>query len=64
LSIPELDMQLARLMDMGRMPVVEFGAKLMRKCLFEEPQIATPNDFFNSIEMLHKFKQQGKATDL
>ncbi|KAJ3092021.1 hypothetical protein HK102_011503 [Quaeritorhiza haematococci] len=64
LGVPELDMQLARLMEIGRMPVVEFTAKLIRKCLLEDPPSATQNDFFNSVEVLTKLVQRGKAPEI
>ncbi|KAJ3055880.1 hypothetical protein HK097_008877 [Rhizophlyctis rosea] len=63
LSVPELDMQLARLMDNGRTPVVDFAARLIQRCLLEQPHIATQNDFFNSIEVLSKLAARGTATE-
>ncbi|KAJ3299964.1 hypothetical protein HK104_005661 [Borealophlyctis nickersoniae] len=63
LSVPELDMQLARLMESGRGSIVDFTAKLIHKCLLEEPHCATQNDFFNCIEILNKLAQRGKVSD-
>ncbi|KAJ3220906.1 hypothetical protein HK099_003913 [Clydaea vesicula] len=63
LSVPELDMQLARLIDAGRMSVTEFAQKLARRCILEEPVLATQNDFFNCIDMFTKLVQRGKASD-
>ena len=62
-NVPEMDMQLARLMDIGRASVVEFTAWLIKKCVLEEPAIASQNDFFNSIEILTKIASRGKAPE-
>ncbi|TPX41510.1 hypothetical protein SeLEV6574_g06049 [Synchytrium endobioticum] len=63
-NVPEMDMQLARLMDIGRTSVVEFTAWLIKKCVLEEPPISSQNDFFNSIEILTKIASRGKAPDI
>eukprot|EP00158_Paraphelidium_tribonemae_P009756 Partr_v1_DN28952_c0_g1_i2_m25897 putative ccr4-Not transcription complex len=54
LNILELDAHLSKEMESVRLPVVEFGVQLMHKCLFEEPRIATPNEFHYSMLSLAK----------
>jgi len=63
LLVPELDMQLARLMETGRTSVVDFTVNLIRRCVLDEEPSATQNDFFNSIEVLNKLAQRGKAPE-
>lgn len=63
LSVTELDMQLARLIDGGRASVVEFSQKLMRRCLLEEPVLAMQSDFFNCIDMFTRLIARGKASE-
>ncbi|KAJ3039081.1 hypothetical protein HDV00_012639 [Rhizophlyctis rosea] len=63
LAVPELDMQLARLMDNGRTSIVDFAAQLIGQCLLQEPNLATQNDFFNSIEVLSKLASRGSVPE-
>ena len=63
LAVPDLDMQLARLIDAGRSSVIEFTQKLMRRCILEEPILATQIDFFNSVDMFTKLFERGKAPE-
>lgn len=60
LSLPELDMQLSRLLEDGRPIVVDYTVKLIEKCVLDEPPMASPNDFFNSLEVLQKLSTRGK----
>ncbi|KAI9023310.1 CCR4-Not complex component, Not1-domain-containing protein [Hyaloraphidium curvatum] len=63
LNVAELDMQLARLMEGGRTPVMDFAAKLIKACITDDPPTATQNDFINSIEVLNRLAQRGKTTE-
>ncbi|KNC97024.1 CCR4-NOT core subunit CDC39 [Spizellomyces punctatus DAOM BR117] len=63
LSISELDMQLARLMDGGRTPVIEFTVDLMQKFVEADQPVALQSGFFNSLEMLNKLAMRGKLSD-
>lgn len=65
LSVPELDMRLARLIELGaRHNVVDFTAQLIRKCVLEESPCATQNDFLQSIDILSRMVQRGQANEL
>ncbi|KAJ3184471.1 hypothetical protein HDU85_001776 [Gaertneriomyces sp. JEL0708] len=52
LSLPELDMQLARLLDGGQSSVAEFAIRLMEQCLSAEPPLAGPIEFMDTVEMM------------
>jgi CCR4-NOT transcription complex subunit 1 len=61
LNVVEYDMQLAKVMETGRGSAVEFCVKLIRKCVLDEPSIASPYDFVYSIETLNRVAQRSKG---
>jgi CCR4-NOT transcription complex subunit 1 len=63
LSVTELDMQLARLIDAGRVPVLEFSTRLIRRCLMEEPVLATQSDFYNCVDMYTRLIAKNTAPE-
>ncbi len=63
ISVSEMDMQLARLVDAGRLSVTLFAQKLMRRCLLEEPVLATQTDFLYCINVFSKMNQRGTAPE-
>ncbi|RKO82945.1 hypothetical protein BDK51DRAFT_15960, partial [Blyttiomyces helicus] len=63
LSVPELDVQLARMIESGRTSAIDFAANLASRCLLQEPPVASQNDFFSSLQILKKMVQRGKASE-
>ncbi|CAM0140611.1 CCR4-NOT core subunit cdc39, variant 2 [Umbelopsis sp. WA50703] len=61
--LPEQDLELAKLIDSGRPTVIDFTARLMRACVFEDPPCATRQDFSASLEALGRLIQRGKVPD-
>ncbi|KAI9256566.1 CCR4-Not complex component, Not1-domain-containing protein [Phascolomyces articulosus] len=51
INLAEQDQELGYLISSGRTTAIEFTAMLIHACIFDE-QIATPQDFFNSLEAL------------
>ncbi|KXS15104.1 Not1-domain-containing protein [Gonapodya prolifera JEL478] len=64
-TVAELDMQLARLMESGRLPVVDFAARLIKHAVVDDAAsaVATINDFQNSLDVLNRITQRGKAPE-
>ncbi len=63
LNVQELDVQLARLMEAGKINVVDFSCCLIRSCLILEPFGLVPADFATSLELLNRFHKQGKGLE-
>ncbi|KAI8922013.1 CCR4-Not complex component, Not1-domain-containing protein [Powellomyces hirtus] len=64
ITVPELDMQLARLMDTGRVSVLEYTIHLIQKFgVISDPTTAVQSEFFNSLEMLNKLAVRGKIPE-
>ncbi|KAG2174664.1 hypothetical protein INT44_006928 [Umbelopsis vinacea] len=61
--LPEQDLELAKLIDSGRPTVIDFTARLIRACAFDEPPCATRQDFTASLEALGRLIQRGKVPD-
>ena len=40
INVVEYDMQIAKIMETGRISAIEYCMKLIRKCVFEEPAVA------------------------
>ncbi|KAI7825698.1 CCR4-Not complex component, Not1-domain-containing protein [Gamsiella multidivaricata] len=53
------DMQLARLIEMGRPGVFDFAIKLIRECILSEQPCANRNEFINSLNALNRLAQRG-----
>ncbi|KAI7854467.1 CCR4-Not complex component, Not1-domain-containing protein [Circinella umbellata] len=51
INLAEQDQELGFLIGSGRTTAIDFTAMLVRACIFDE-HIATPQDFFNSLEAL------------
>ncbi|KAI8808354.1 CCR4-Not complex component, Not1-domain-containing protein [Cladochytrium replicatum] len=64
IGIQELDQQLARLIESGRLSLIDFTVKLIRKCILEDPPLATQHDFFNTIDLMSKLVTRTKAPEL
>lgn len=57
INLPEQDQELATLIDSGRMSAVDFTARLIRACLFENvPPLATRQEFMASLEALSRLR--------
>lgn len=61
--LPEQDLELAKLIDSGRPTVIDFTARLVRACVFDETPCATRQDFAASLEALSRLIQRGKVPD-
>ncbi|KAJ3339473.1 hypothetical protein HDU93_008187 [Gonapodya sp. JEL0774] len=64
-TVAELDMQLARLMESGRLTAVDFAARLIKHAVVDDATsgVATINDFQNSLDVLNRITQRGKAPE-
>ncbi|KAF9185667.1 hypothetical protein BGZ51_002497 [Haplosporangium sp. Z 767] len=58
-SLVDQDIQLARLIDIGRPGVVEYTIKLIRECVLSEQPCASRNEFINSLNVLNRLIQRG-----
>ncbi|KAI9280718.1 CCR4-Not complex component, Not1-domain-containing protein [Sporodiniella umbellata] len=56
INLPEQDQELANLIDSGRASAVDFTARLIFACLFEENSLATRQEFIKSLEALNRFR--------
>ncbi|RCH97685.1 hypothetical protein CU097_012135 [Rhizopus azygosporus] len=56
INLPEQDQELATLIDSGRMSAIDFTARLIRACLYEEGGLATRQDFMASLEALSRLR--------
>ncbi|KAF9430928.1 hypothetical protein BGZ94_002057 [Podila epigama] len=61
-SLVDQDMQLARLIEIGRPGVVEYTIKLIRECVLSEQPCASRNEFINSLNVLNRLAQRGGKT--
>ncbi|KAI8604517.1 CCR4-Not complex component, Not1-domain-containing protein [Dissophora ornata] len=58
-SLVDQDIQLARLIEIGRPGVVEYTIKLIRECVLSEQPCASRNEFINSLNVLNRLTQRG-----
>ncbi|KAF9948497.1 hypothetical protein BGZ72_009597 [Mortierella alpina] len=58
-SLVGQDIQLARLIELGRPGVVEYTIKLIRECVLSEQPCANRNEFINSLNVLNRLAQRG-----
>jgi len=58
-SLVDQDMQLARLIEIGRPGVIEYTVKLIRECVLNEQPCASRNEFINSLNVLNRLAQRG-----
>ncbi|KAF9965878.1 hypothetical protein BGZ70_003892 [Mortierella alpina] len=58
-SLVGQDIQLARLIELGRTGVVEYTTKLIRECVLSEVPCANRNEFINSLNVLNRLVQRG-----
>ncbi|KAF9433584.1 hypothetical protein BGZ76_009251 [Entomortierella beljakovae] len=58
-SLVDQDMQLARLIEIGRPSVIEYTIKLIRECVLSEQPCASRNEFINSLNVLNRLTQRG-----
>ncbi|KAG0365781.1 CCR4-Not complex component, Not1-domain-containing protein [Gamsiella multidivaricata] len=61
-SLVDQDIQLARLIEIGRPGVVEYTIKLIRECVLSEQPCASRNEFINSLNVLNRLTQRGGKT--
>ncbi|KAI1315509.1 hypothetical protein EDD11_000690 [Mortierella claussenii] len=58
-SLVDQDIQLARLIEIGRPGVVEYVLKLIRECVLSDQPCASRNEFINSLNVLNRLAQRG-----
>ncbi|KAI8346449.1 CCR4-Not complex component, Not1-domain-containing protein [Mortierella sp. GBAus27b] len=58
-SLVDQDIQLARLIEIGRIGVVEYTIKLIRECVLSDQPCASRNEFINSLNVLNRLAQRG-----
>lgn len=63
ISMHELDMQLARMMESGKPWVSGFTIALIRQCVLGDKKIAAHSDFMHSIEFFTRQVQKGKRIE-
>lgn len=56
IKLPEQDQELANLIDNGRVSAIDFTARLIRSCLFDEVPLATRQEFMASLEALSRLR--------
>ncbi|ORZ06742.1 CCR4-Not complex component, Not1-domain-containing protein [Lobosporangium transversale] len=61
-SLVDQDIQLARLIEIGRPGIVEYAIKLIRECVLSEQPCASRNEFINSLNVLNRLAQRGGKT--
>ncbi|KAI8372978.1 CCR4-Not complex component, Not1-domain-containing protein [Radiomyces spectabilis] len=61
INLMEQDQELAALIDSGRPSAIDFTARLIRACFFDEPPLATRQEFSASLEALGRLR--GKLPD-
>ncbi|KAJ3415017.1 hypothetical protein HDV05_005662 [Chytridiales sp. JEL 0842] len=61
LNVQELDMQLARLIEVGQQNVYEYCADLLRAAILDEPPCASQDAFFNTIQALSSLSRKEEA---
>lgn len=62
IALPELDVQLSRLIAEGNLLIAEFTTHLIRSAI-QDPPIVAHESFFNSIDALSKLVEQGKGNE-
>ncbi|KAF9576644.1 hypothetical protein EC968_006992 [Mortierella alpina] len=58
-NLVDQDIQLARLIEIGRPGVVDFTISLVRECVLSEQPYANRNEFINSLNVLNRLAQRG-----
>ncbi|KAF9207336.1 hypothetical protein BGZ49_000688 [Haplosporangium sp. Z 27] len=58
-SLVDQDIQLARLIEIGRPGVIDYTIKLIRECVLSEQPCASRNEFINSLNVLNRLTQRG-----
>ncbi|KAG0199082.1 hypothetical protein BGX28_007595 [Mortierella sp. GBA30] len=58
-SLVDQDIQLARLIEIGRPGVIDYTIKLIRECVLSEQPCASRNEFINSLNVLNRMAQRG-----
>lgn len=56
INLPEQDQELANLIDSGRISAVDFTARLIHACLFEENSLGSRQEFMKSLEALNRLR--------
>ena len=56
INLPEQDQELANLIDNGRTSAIDFTARLVRSCLFDEVPLAGRQEFMASLEALSRLR--------
>ncbi|KAI9272225.1 CCR4-Not complex component, Not1-domain-containing protein [Helicostylum pulchrum] len=56
IKLPEQDQELANLIDSGRISAIDFTARLIRACLFDDVPLATRQEFSASLEALGRLR--------
>ncbi|KAF7728004.1 hypothetical protein EC973_006769 [Apophysomyces ossiformis] len=56
INLPEQDQELAILINSGRHSAIDFTARLIRACLFDENPLATRQEFMASLEALGRLR--------
>ncbi|KAF9980258.1 hypothetical protein BGZ75_008644 [Mortierella antarctica] len=58
-SLVGQDIQLARLIELGRPGVVEYTIQLIQECVLSQQPCANRNEFINSLNVLNRLAQRG-----
>jgi CCR4-NOT transcription complex subunit 1 len=56
INLPEQDQELANLIDNGRISAIDFTARLIRSCLFDDVPLANHQEFMASLEALSRLR--------
>ncbi|KAL0097780.1 Not1 transcription factor, partial [Phycomyces blakesleeanus] len=56
IHLPEQDLELGHLIDIGRTTAIDFTARLIRACVFGETPLATRQEFMSSLEALGRLR--------
>lgn len=56
INLPEQDQELANLIDSGRASAIDFTARLIRACLFDEVVLVNRQEFMASLEALSRLR--------
>lgn len=56
INLPEQDQELANLIDSGRTSAIDFTARLIRACLFDEVPLVNRQEFIASLEALSRLR--------
>ncbi|KAI0220623.1 CCR4-NOT core subunit cdc39, partial [Massospora cicadina] len=63
ITLEELDLQLAKQIEVGKPRVGEYGLALMRRCLLEEPVHGTLDSFSHTLAAYGKMARRNKTFD-